>query len=322
MSDRNPVDGVIPLESAPPDLSYPGVSPQLLARVSQLWSARGLDFHGVWRHSLRSLPGFRALPRVDGSATSAQVDLVFLFDQGVIWARAFHAATAAGHRHSVPGLSGAQWYGLAGVSARLIEQLSALRLLALTDLPMPAMQIARSISEDADMALVLLIRARLAENFAQCRTPDSASDFWRRHIAGGRAFRAISERLYSVGIDHSDDTDYAKWRRSVLTTLGAAVHSNALRTDTPGRRDGQILLNDDSLHFATFRLHELCAFAQLLKPELTDILAAAGIAALDDDGGARSLAPLAAPLSGILVNQIQSLASPAPARASGGPKRH
>lgn len=307
MSQYPPIGSIVPLDGAAPELSYPGLSPQVLARVNQLWSASGLDFAHNWRIGVRSLPGFRALPRIDSFPNSTNVDLVFLFDQCVLWVQALHAASIVGRQHETQGLSPAQWHGLAGLSARLIEQMAALRLLALTDLPMPAMQVARSISEDVDMALVLLIRPKLADRFAECRTVEDASDFWRRHIAGGRAFRYISERLYAVGIDHSADTDYAKWRKSVLATLGAAVHSNALKTRVPERSPGAVLLNGDSLHFATFRIHEMSAFAQLVEPKLTAALNAAGRTADNSPQSASTLAALAGPLNGILVNQIQSL---------------
>lgn len=323
MTDNGHIRTAAPFDLVPPELSYPGLSPQLLARVKQLWSARGLDFDRSWRLAMHSLHGFQALPRLGPPPSSATVDLVFLFDQCVIWVRALHAAAASGRRREIAGLSPAQWYGLAGVTARLVEQMSALRLLALNELPMPAMQIARSISEDVDMALVLLIRPKLAQRFADCRTVEDANDFWRRHIAGGRAFRIISESLYSVGIDHSADTEYAKWRKRVLTTLGATVHSNALQTDAPRRREGETFLNDDSLHFATYRLHELCAFAQLLDPDLTDLLRTAGTADAVDEREEHPFAALAAPLSGIIVNQIQSLNTPAPNSGSAGAvKRH
>lgn len=310
MNKNDPIGGNIPLDHAAPELSYPGLSPQLLARVKQLWSAKGLDFDRHWRIGVRSLPGFRALPRVDTSPNSAEVDLVFLFDQCILWVKALHAATSCGHIQQIEDLSPAQWHGLAALSARLTEQLSALRLLALTGMPMPAMQIARSISEDVDMALILLIRPKLAQRFADCRNVEDANEFWRRHIAGGRAFRSISERLYTVGIDHSADTEYAKWRKTVLTTLGAAVHSNALNTRIPTRHHGNVLINDDSLHFATFRIHELCAFAQLVQPDLTKILDMAGQAAANAAPGTGQLAKLAGPLSNILVNQIQRLTAP------------
>lgn len=320
MTDQDAMGGQIPLDHAPPELAYPGLSPQRVARVRQLWSASGLDFERCWRLTVRRLPGFRAVPRVDVGGSSAQVDLVFLFDQCVIWVGALHAAAAAGSRHEVAGLTAAQWHGLAGVTARLSEQLAALRLLALSELPMPAMQIARSISEDVDMALVLLVRRKLAQLFADCRTAEDAGAFWRRHIAGGRAFRTLSEKLYEVGIDHSADTEYSRWRQTVLTTLGAAVHSNALLGGRPERRPGDILVNDDSLHFATYRIHELCAYAQLVRPQLTEILAAAGAAEARLAGG-MTLAGFAGPLNAVLVNQIQSL-TPVGAQAAPPAPRH
>lgn len=304
MPDSLPPGAIAPLFHTPPDLSYPGLSPQLLARINQLWSAKGLEFDEFWRAGIRTLPGFRAVPRFDTSTDSAAVDLVFLFDQALLWVRALHEAVAAGHTQGTEGMATAQWYGLAGVTARLIEQMTALRLLALTELPMPAMQIARSLSEDADMALVLLIRPKLAHSFAGCKTVEETNDFWRRHIAGGRAFKAISEKLYSVGIDHSADTEYAIWRKSVLTILNTAVHSNLLNARAPGPRQDDALMTDDSLYFATYRIHELCAYAQLVTPALTSLLHRAG------ETSHGSFAPMAAPLSDILVSQIQSLNSP------------
>ena len=314
MTHEPPRSGVIPLENAAPELSYGGLSPQLLAWVKQLWSAAGLDFDIHWRVGIRTLPGFRGVPRIASAKDSSDVDLVFLFDQCILWVRALHDTAGVGFARQIPGLTPAQWHGLAALSARLTEQLAALRMLALTDLPMPAMQVARSISEDVDMALVLLTRRKLAQRFADCRSVEDANDFWRRNIAGGRAFRSISEKLYAVGIDHSADTDYAKWRRSVLTTLGAAVHSNALNTRLPERQRGQVLLNGDSLHFAAFRVHELCAFAQLLAPDFRDTLDAAADASTDDtsSGSGRAQAALASPLSRILVHQIESLEAATP----------
>ena len=188
MNHPPPIGSLLALDGAAPELSYPGLSPQLLARIKLLWSAEGLDFDRYWRAGIRSLPGFRAVPRVETSSNSTDVDLVFLFDQCVLWVRALHEAANVGRTACIDGLSAAQWHGIAALSARLTEQLTALRLLALTDLPMPAMQIARSVSEDVDMALVLLVRRKLAQRFADCRSVEEASDFWRRHIAGGRAF--------------------------------------------------------------------------------------------------------------------------------------
>lgn len=298
---------VTPLPHAPPERSYPGLSPQILARVKQLWSAQGLDFDAHWALAIRPMPGFRALPPLDATS-STQVDLVFLFDQCLIWVKAIHAAAAAGHAQATPGLSQAQWHGMAAVSARLIEQATALRMLALTGLPMPAMQIARSVSEDVDMILVQLARRKLAERFVGCRDVSEANEFWRRHISGGRAFRAIAEKLYDIGLDHSAGTEYAQWRQRVLAVLGAAVHSNALAPPATHRRPG--LGNDDSLYFSTFRIHELCAYSQLIKPTLTDALARAAEHPLDPVLPAASLARLAAPMSAILINQIQSLSWP------------
>ncbi|MEQ8903155.1 MAG: hypothetical protein RID11_05270 [Roseovarius sp.] len=299
---------ITPLRPPRPEQSYPGLSPQLLARVEQLWSANGLEFDRSWKLAVRSLPGFRGLPRLD-TPSSAQVDLVFLFDQCVIWVKALHAAAVAGKAQGTPGLYPEQWNGMAAVSARLIEQITALRILALTNLPMPAMQIARSVSEDVDMILAQLARHKLAARFVGCRDVDEANEFWRRHIAGGRAFRAVAEKLYNIGLDQSADTEYGQWRQKVLTILGAAVHSNALAPPPAERRRG--LMNDDSIYFATFRIHELCAYSQLIKPNLTEALECAAQKQPPSNSQDARLARLAAPMSAVLINQIQSLAWPA-----------
>jgi len=299
---------ITPLRPLRPEQSYPGLSPQLLARVEQLWSANGLEFDRHWTLAVRSLPGFRGLPRLD-TPSSAQVDLMFLFDQCLIWVKALHAAAVVGKAQGTPGLYPEQWQGMAAVSARLIEQITALRILALTNLPMPAMQIARSVSEDVDMILAQLARHKLAARFVACRDVDEANEFWRRHIAGGRAFRAVAEKLYNIGLDQSADTEYGQWRQKVLTILGAAVHSNALAPAPADRRRG--LMNDDSIYFATFRIHELCAYSQLIKPNLTEALERAAHKQSASNSQDARLARLAAPMSAVLINQIQSLAWPA-----------
>ncbi|MGP6085863.1 hypothetical protein [Antarctobacter jejuensis] len=318
MSQKFLIGEIATLVAPPPEMSYPGLSPQLLARTRQLWSARGLDFDAAWRDAVRDMPGFRPLPRIDESASSAQVDLVFLFDQCVIWIKAVQDAARLGQTHDVSGLDPAQWHGLAALTARLTEQVTALRILALTNLPMPAMQIARSVSEDVDMLLVLLVRRKLAVRFTECRDVEEANAFWRRHIAGGRAFRALTEKLYEIGLDYSPDTEYGRWRKDVLTNLGAAVHSNALALPSAARQAGAHLGNDNSLYFATFRIHELCAYAQLIKPNLTEALTRA--ADCDAETGPR--ASLASPMSAIIVNQIESLSQPAPSRYAEGKLRH
>ena len=278
MTQKNqPIGAILPFEAATPELSYPGLSPQLLARVKQLWSANALDFDLVWRVGIRSLPGFRAITHAEQASDSASVDGVFLFDQALLWVRSLAQATNKA-RQTAPGdFTPAQWRGWAALCARLTDQLTALRLLGLTNLPMPAMQIARALSEDVDMLLVLLVRPKLAARFVECTNVEDASEFWRRHIAGGKAFRSVSEKLYSVGIDYSADTEYAKWRKTVLATLGAAVHSNALNHRSPHRAEGTALLTDDSFHFATFRIHELCAYSLLLKPGLPQMIDTAAL---------------------------------------------
>lgn len=265
------------------------------------------------------MPGSRPLPQIEDTASSAQVDLVFLFAQCVIWVKAVQAAAQCRRVSAIEGLDPAQWHGLAAVTALLTDQMIALRMLALTDLPMPALQIARSVSEDVDMLLVLLVllvRHKLAARFIACRCVDEANAFWRRHIAGGHAFRALTEKLYEIGLDYSPNTEFRRWRKDLLTNLGVAVNSNALAMPGTVHRPGTHFGNDNSLYFATFRIHELCAYAQLIKPDLTDAPSRA------TQQGPGPLASLAAPLSAVIVNQIQSLSQPAPGQPAEGSISH
>lgn len=287
---------------------YPGLSPQLLARTRQLWSARGLDLDAAWRAAARATPGFGPAPRPAEGAGSAAVDLVFLFDQGAIWVKAAHQAAARGAAAQTEGLDPAQWQGLAALTARLDEELAALRMLALAGLALPAMQVARPISEDVDTALALLVRRRLAARFAACADVEAATAFWRRHVAGGRAWRTLTEQLYRIGIDRSPDTEYGRLRQEILAALGTATHSSAL--GPAGRGPRARAGAEEGLHFATFRIHELCAYAQLVRPGLGGHLAAAA------EGG-DGLAPLAGPMCGIVADQIRSLARAASAHDGG-----
>ena len=169
-------------------------------------------------------------------------------------------------------LSGDQLRGLLAILARLREEIAAVRVLAITGLTTPAMQIMRSISEDVDMALVVLLRPKVARQFAECRTPEEAGEFWKRHVAGGRAFRAVAEQLYRVGLDYSEDSSYARWRREVQVLLGAAVHTSYVGTG--GHGSGA----NDCLYFTTLRLQELCVYALMLGQALRADLAAAAAA--------------------------------------------
>lgn len=287
-----------------PEAGYRHMSPQLAARTRQLWSARGLDFDLVWRTTIAALPGFRRHEVTDLPDDSHASDRLFLFDQGIIWVRCLREAAEAGRGLSGLGLTPAQLESLAAVASRLGEELAALRLLQIEGLATPALQVARSVSEDVDMALVLLLRPRVAEQFATCRTLEQAEDFWRRHISGGRAFRVVAEQLYAVGLDHSDDSEYGRWRKQALQFLGTAVHTSFLSGQPrPGDRRGE-----EALRFAALRIQELCAYAHVLSWHFhSDLLE---ICRRNDRGGPASRSALMdfAALSGeIIVDQMHWL---------------
>ncbi|MFA3920547.1 hypothetical protein [Ruegeria hyattellae] len=107
---------------------------------------------------------------------------------------ALHTTAANAAHLSGTGLVTEQWQALHALTFRMMEQLDAIRILFLTDLPTPCMQIARSISEDVDMSLALIARPKLAKRFVECSTLDEANEFLRRHIACGRAFKAVREQ--------------------------------------------------------------------------------------------------------------------------------
>ncbi len=255
------------------DRHYVGVTPQLLARVRANWSAHRLDLDAIWREAVQGLPGFCELDRLPAFPDSRPVDLLLLFDQGCAWVDTLREVCLMLERAGAEGrLTPAQVRGLAAIAARLREGLAAVRTLAIAGLSMPAMQIARSISEDVDLALALMVRRKLAEAFVECRTPEDAAEFWRRHIAGGRAFRLVAQALYRFGLDYSEDSDYVRWRKEVLVFLGSAVHTSFVGTAAAERAAGQgDSLNptaQECLYFATIRVQEMCAYSLVLGADL------------------------------------------------------
>ena len=283
------------------DSYYRHVSPQLLARVRQLWSSRGLDLDSIWREAIRELPGFRALDQAHGPQDSHPVDHLLLFDQAALWvhclmigARCVWRATAAGRRSA---LSGDQLRGLLAILERLRGEIAAVRVLAVSGLHMPALQIIRSISEDVDMALVVLLRPKVARQFAECRTPHEAGEFWKRHVAGGRAFRAVAEQLYRVGLDYSEDSSYARWRKEVQVLLGAAVHTSHVS-------GGSGITATDCLYFAALRLQELCVYSLMLGQALRADLARGAATA---DAAERAMLRIALEGGEIVLDQMRWL---------------
>ncbi len=208
-------------------------------------------------------------------------DGLCLFDQALIWLIGLNRICEAGQGVEGLALTQTQISAIAALSGRMQETLSALRLLVLEGYTTPALQLARSVSEDVDMALALLLRPRLATDFVACRTSEEANDFWRRHISGGRAFRFVAEKLYAIGLDHSDGSHYGRWRREVLTLLGSAIHSFPFGQGRGTGRSGwtEDPMARDCLEFVTYRLHELCAWAHLLELRLTEDLARIAAAA-------------------------------------------
>lgn len=258
------------------DRSYPGVSPQLLARTRQLWSARGLDLDDVWSKTIGRLRGFQGMEAWTSSEDSQPIDSFFMFDQAVMWVASLRASACAAERLQVTGLATHQWMALQALTFRMIEQLDAIRLLFLAGLPTPSMQIARSISEDVDMALTFVSRPKLAKRFVECATLDEANEFWRRHIAGGRAFKAVSQQLYRAGLEFDESGEYADWRKQVQAILGTAAHTSfhsaAFRPSVSA--SGQLGEIYGCLYFVTLRLQEMCAYSHALKAEFAEDLAA------------------------------------------------
>ena len=285
-----------------PEACYRHVSPQLLARVRQLWSARGLDLDAAWGGAIRDAPGFLPLALERRPQDSRPVDLLLLFDQAAIWVYGLQVATGCAWRLAAAGqqtaLSGDQLRGLLAILGRLREEIAAVRVLAVTGLPTPAMQIMRSISEDVDMALVVLLRPKVARQFAECRTPQEAGEFWKRHVAGGRAFRAVAEQLYRVGLDFSEDSSYAHWRKEVQVLLGAAVHTSYIGAGGPDTAAS------DCLYFATLRLQELCIYSLMLGQALRADLAAGAATA---DPAERALIRVALEGGEIVLDQMRWL---------------
>ncbi|WP_300056190.1 hypothetical protein [uncultured Roseobacter sp.] len=250
---------------------YAGMSPQLLARTRQMWSARGLDLDAAWDNTICRLRGYRTLDQCHDGIDSVPIDGVFMFDQAVIWVASLRETARVAMQLEGTRLTPQQWNALHAVTFRMIEQLDALRLLFLTQLPTSSLQIARSISENVDMALAFLSRPKLARRFVECATVEEANEFWRRHIAGGRAFRAVSEQLYRSGLEFDQCGEYENWRNSVKAILGTAVHTSFR---PPALNDGQgsFRQTSDCHSFVTFRLQEMCAYSHVLQKSLREDL--------------------------------------------------
>ncbi|WP_162946804.1 hypothetical protein [Ruegeria sp. EL01] len=261
----------------------------------------------VWRKTIVRFRGFRLFEDWDTGLDSHAVDTFFMFDQAAIWVASLHSAAAAAIDLPTGGLTTAQWEALRALTFRMIEQLDAIRLLFLHDLPTPSMQIARSISEDVDMALAFVSRPKLAKRFVECTTIEEAQDFWRRHIAGGRAFKAVSERLYRAGLEFDQDGAYAAWRQQVKSILGTAVHTSFTDARKSGLKPvaGQFSETGDCLYFVTLRLQEMCAYSHVLNAEFGQDLAAVHNAAMPDANDCIGrLTPL---ISEVTVDQLRRM---------------
>ncbi len=282
---------------------YAGTSPQLVARIAQSWSANNIDLERLMR--LAAFPPVSASRPAVPMRDSRPVDRLMVFDQACLWVDCLHAAALAGHDRSKArgdlAMSGEQWLSLGIILGRILEEAAAIRLLVRSGLAMPATQIARSMSEDVDMALIVLIRRKLAKSFLSCQTTEEANGFWRRHIAGGRAVRTVTEALYRSGLDYPEDGDYAQWRRDMLAFLGTAVHTTRLyptadrragalsadgpSAESPTGQPGPFSLQAQScLYFATLRLQELCAYLAVLGGDLDADLRALLSEAADQAG--------------------------------------
>lgn len=254
------------------DSFYSGVSPQLLARVRQSWSAKGLDLDAVWRASVHSMKGFRALDRDLSGTNSRPVDLLLLFDQCCAWIDTVRYLAGTLCERDDCRSTPDQLRSLVTVTARLRVELASIRLLLLEGLTMPALQISRSVSEDVDLALAMLVRRSLARKFVACTTPEASADFWRRHVSGGRAFRTVTQELYRHGLDHTDDSEYARWRKEVLVFLGSVVHTSPFSVGPRGEPGPLDPAAQECLSFVTIRLQEMCGYARILGTDLRDDL--------------------------------------------------
>ncbi len=309
-----------------PERYYQNMSPQLAARLRQMWSARGHDLDKIWSSCMRALPGVQPLeqscPLTAPTFDSRAHDRLCCLDQALIWVLALNSAARHGASLAGLNLTSEQLLALEMMSARLVDTVAALRMLGLSGLSTPALQLSRSVSEDVDMTLALLLRPRLARQFIACATPEDANSFWRRHIAGGRAFRMVAEKLYSIGLDHSEQSDYGRWRREVLTLLGTAVHSSPLgsRGPRPVLAWPADPVARDCLDFVTHRLHELCAWAHLVDVGLSEDLASIARAKLGDASADDSrMMAFAANSTAIVLDQMRWTASLADSEAAALP---
>lgn len=289
----------------PFEANYPGVSPQLMARTRQMWSSRGLDLDKIWRNTIGRFRGADSIGCQSSEVDSGPVDQFFMFEQAAIWVASLNASAELAIKMTDTRLTTPQWRALHALTFRMIEQLDAIRLLFLVELPTPSMQIARSISEDIDMALAFVSRPKLAARFTECATIEEAKEFWRRHIAGGRAFKAVSEQLYRAGLEFDQSGEYAAWRKKVKAILGTAVHSSfrAPGAKGMGMHAEQFRATQDCLYYVTLRLQEMCAYSHGLTKNFGEDLKAINQSApsVSED----ELGRLTARISEITVDQLR-----------------
>ena len=110
---------------------YYGVSPQLLARVRQRWSAAGLDLDAAWRASVAGLPGFAALDALPRFPDSRPIDLSCC-GQTALLLRHLHGPTTAVTSRSVTLAEARPWslcplnsWQRRGLRCRWLEPLAA-----------------------------------------------------------------------------------------------------------------------------------------------------------------------------------------------------
>jgi hypothetical protein len=155
------------------------------------------------------------------------------------------------------------------------------------------------------MALAFVSRPKLAARFIECSTIEEANEFWRRHIAGGRAFKAVSEQLYRSGLEFDQSGEYAAWRKNVKAILGTAVHTSFRSPRSADAKHAQGRLHDgcNCLYFVTLRLQEMCAYSHGLTKSFGEDLES--IHQQNPSATDEGLGCLTARISEITVDQLR-----------------
>ena len=115
------------------------------------------------------------------------------------------------------------WRAHLALSGCIVSQLIAVRKLVVEGLDIPAKQVARSIVEYSDVAILLSIDESLVENFVKSQEIEDQNAFWYKYVSKGKARRAYYRKLVEV-VGEKVAQDHIEFRKQEDTVLSVSAH--------------------------------------------------------------------------------------------------